>query len=495
MPRPWILVLLLLTAAATAGEPSFAERKAEFLQRMAAAGVSRRAGAAKALDPTDPRTSLLLYEMLVDKHWYVRSSGTRALAGTPSAAARANLRLDLVTDERPMVREGIAFALGIEPAKGDAKALAKALTDEHWTVRRAAARSLGEITSREAIAALIERLDPDEHPRVRMWAAWSLRSLTGQTQIGPDRSRWRAWWKAHATDPGWGPLKGDAEVKRRELAGIKLETVTVTRTVEPKLDLLVLSYYGYRDEYLRPYLDELGSRVRLTYVRLPSLKDLTGVPGYEGEGPIPRYPVDKLVRALEQLRREFKKDRIAIMAHGATGWIALRYAKRYPKRTQALVLVNSWLDALSYTACLTNMLQAGSPTERFVAQSLMNQNSVPKSPAAYRAISRIMLTSSFTDHADLDAAHVWWGSYEPQGFSIVPDVKFPKGSKLETPTLFLFSMDHPMSGHISMVRIRQHMPNVIIAPMRRSLGHPYIEEPKEFLRLFDGFVAHFGVRR
>jgi pimeloyl-ACP methyl ester carboxylesterase len=493
MRSVWILILLAGVAAGR--EDDFAKREADFRRRLAARSVDRRASAAKALDPTDPRSIALLYDMLEHRHWAVRAAAVGALSGVQDEAPRARLRLDLITRDgpadRPMVREGLAWAFGLEPVEGDAKALVGALDDTHWTVRRAAARSLGEITSREAIEALIDRLAPDEHPRVRVWAAWSLRSLTSQTTFGQDATRWRDWWRMHRDDPALGPLKGDAEVKARELAGIRLETVTVTQTGRPRGDLLVLGRYGYRDEYLRPYLDELGSRLRLTYVRLPSLEALTGVSGYEGDGPIPRYPVDKLVRAFEELRKELGKDRVAILAHGATGWIALRFAQRYPKRTRALILVNSWLDGLAYTASLLNMQQTGTPPQRFVAESLTNTNNVPKSPAAYRAISRIMLTASFTDPADLDAAAIWWSSYEPQGFSVVPDVRFGARTKLDTPVLWYFSLDHPMSGHLSQVRIRRHVPRSIIAIMRRSLGHPYLEEPKEFLRVFDGFLGRY----
>jgi pimeloyl-ACP methyl ester carboxylesterase len=490
---PALLVAPVATPAEEGEKPDFESVAAEFRQRLAAASIDRRAGAAKLLDPGDPRALGLLALMLEDEHWAVRGAAARALGSIDHEALRAKMRLDLLADERPKVREGIAFALGLTPIEGDAAALVGALADEHWPVRRAAARSLGEIASREAIEALIERLDPGEHARVRTWAAWSLRTLTGQTHLGQSRGGWRRWWRAHRDDPALKPLRGDAEVVTRKLGGIKLETVTITREDRPEVDLLVLGRYGYRDEYLRPYLDELAWRVRLTYVRLPSLQELTGVSGYDGDGPIPRYPVSKLVRAFDGLRKELGKDRVAILSHGATGWIALRFAQRYPKRTHALILVNSWLDALGYSAAMSNMLLHGSREERFVAETLMNRNRVPRSPAAYRAISRILLTSSFTDPADLDAAAIWWSSYEPQGFSVVPDMRFGGRMKLETPTLFFFSQNHPLSGHLSRVRIRRHLPNSVIATMRRSRGHPYVEEPEEFLRIFDGFWAHHGV--
>ena len=30
---------------------------------------------------------------------------------------------------------------------------------------------------------------------------------------------------------------------------------------------------------------------------------------------------------------------------------------------------------------------------------------------------------------DLDAAFIYWSSYEPQGFSVVPDVRWPAGRR------------------------------------------------------------------
>src|SRR6185503_15127384 len=104
---------------------------------------------------------------------------------------------------------------------------------------------------------------------------------------------------------------------RSEFAGVPLETITLDGPVlsetEKKRranrpDLFVLAPFGWTHDWFRPYLDEAAEFVRITYVTLPTVQEVTGSSGF---GPsIPTYPVERLAAALDALREKQGKEKI-----------------------------------------------------------------------------------------------------------------------------------------------------------------------------------------
>lgn len=87
---------------------------------------------------------------------------------------------------------------------------------------------------------------------------------------------------------------------------------------------------GVDHTYLRPFLSPLGSQAELVFYdhrgngRSPA--DLTGV------------TFDTWVDDAEALRAALGHERIVVFGHSAGGFIALRYALRYPQRVAGLIL-------------------------------------------------------------------------------------------------------------------------------------------------------------
>ncbi len=110
----------------------------------------------------------------------------------------------------------------------------------------------------------------------------------------------------------------------------------------PPPDVLVLPPFGWNTEVYGSYLIPLRRHANLTLVRLPSVQTLTGRTGYGKD--IPLYPVDRLVRALDEYRKAMKIDSFLVLAPGASGWIAMRYAQLHPQRVRGLMLIDTALD-------------------------------------------------------------------------------------------------------------------------------------------------------
>lgn len=505
-PRFALLAALAVAAAAFPGvaeEPAdpYEEILAEFRKKSASPDVDRAVAAVGLLDPANPRSLPELLSVLRRAHWRVRGAAIEALAKVPAGPLRSEMRLHLVTHEDLWVREGVAYAMASGPVPGDAEALAGAMDDREWRVRRTAARALGEMVSHGGVARLVRAVEEEKDLRVLVWVRASLRAIAG-ADMGRDPRRWREWWERHKDRSEW--KRQGAEVKRSEFGGVPLDTVTVDgppldeaaarkRAAQP--ELFVLAPFGWTHDWFRPYLDEASEFVRITYVTLPTVQEVTGASGF---GPsVPVYPVEKLASALDALRESHRRERIVILAEGPTAWIAERYAMRFKKRVAGLVLVDGWLDAAAYSQALGRLAARGSAVERWAVAQLTGEGRNDREEA--RLLRRVFLTSALAEPRDSEAWRLWTTAAREHGFARVPGLVFDRHTRIETPTCFTFPDPdvQPMSGagEEDLRRIRQSFrdPSPVIAVMRETRGLAHVEDPAEFLRVLRGFLEAAGI--
>ncbi len=473
---------------------------ADYRQRMRTANVERAVDALQLLDPQNSRSLPEIVKLLATGHWYVRGHAIDALATVPAGPLRSEMRLHLITHEDPWVREGIAYAMSTGPVAGDAEALAAAMDDADFRVRRTASRALGEILSKEGVQRLVRAIAEEQDVRVVVWVRRSLRMIAG-SDLGADPAVWQEWWKRHKDRPEW-TSQGD-EVSRGDFAGVPLETFTVESNVTSedaerrrnRPDLFVLAPFGYSHDYFRPYLDEASRFVRITYVTLPSVRELTRSTGFGSS--IPVYPVAKLAKALDALREQKEKDQIILMAPGPAVWIAEYYALKHEKHVAGLVLSNGWLDRTSYANGLMRLARDGTGPEKWAAGLLMGRGTPRRDELEGQRMRRIFLTHALTDRRDSEAWRLWKDTARDHGFVTVPPIDFSRRVRIEKPTLFTFPGASPLGGGTpeDLRRIRESFkkPPPITAVLRDSRGLLHVEEPQEFLRVLEGFLRYMGL--
>lgn len=511
---PRLVLAALIGLAASGTDPARAgpeERAAdpyeqilgEHRRRLRTDSVLRAVEAVKLLDPENPRSMPEYLGILQKYHWRVRGQAMEAMASITGEALRAEMRLHLVAHEHAFVREGAAFAMTIRPVPGDGEALVAAMDDREAIVRRTAARGLGEIVSRAGTERLVRAFGEEKQVLVHVWVHASLRSIAGE-DLGFDPRAWKTWWGRVKDRPEF-KAHGE-EVRRTDFQGVPLERITIdappvdendrlARSKRP--DLFVLAPFGWSHDWFRPYLDEAARYLRITYVTLPTVREVTGASGY---GPsVPTYPVEKLAKALDALRVQTGKERVLLLATGPVGWIAEVYARRFPKATAGMVIVDSWLDSQAYAEALGRLAKDGGPYERWAAETLMGAGNRDETEA--RELRSAFLTASLRDQRDSEAYRLWRTAARDHGFATVPGLQFDRHVKVRTPTLFLFPDPdvQPGSGGTpaDLRRIRDSFkePPPVTAILRDGRGFTLQEDPQEFLRVLSGFLDFSGVLR
>jgi pimeloyl-ACP methyl ester carboxylesterase len=288
----------------------------------------------------------------------------------------------------------------------------------------------------------------------------------------------------------------DAPPEKREFAGVRLEVVSVPSrdpSAGKRPTLFVLAPFGWTHDYFRPWLDPLREIFQVVYIRLPSVRELTGQSGYGDQ--IPVYPVDRLARAFEALRRERGVERVVLLAEGAATWIAETYALRHPDRAAGLLLFNGWLDSASYADALRRMAGAGSEDEAAAARRLLNVDPSARDEREDRWMARTALHHRLMEKADLLGHHLWSRTFDSQGFATVPPLHLDRHRRIEAPALFVFPAASPLSGHFEAQRVRDAFPKGLVAALEDTRGLPWVDRHDEVLRVVRGFVERYGLDR
>lgn len=187
----------------------------------------------------------------------------------------------LLMKELDRAKEGFHKQLIVEAlAELDAGAeaerwmLTEGLTDDDWNVRSAVVRALAKLRSKDAIPALIDRIEA-ENGRVRTDIGEALKSLTGRN-FRSNVDQWRNWWEQNAD----GFVVSEELPKSSEEEA--LENVGMTffglRSESQKV-LFVLDVSGSMAEPMRSYVgskDESGE-TRISVAKRELLQALAGI--------------------------------------------------------------------------------------------------------------------------------------------------------------------------------------------------------------------------
>lgn len=495
-------VLVALSILLAAGERALAAEawEREYARDLASPDSNVRLRAVRSLDPAAPRGREALLAVLDREPWFLREAAIERLAAAP-AGAIADLAKHVEKHASPYVREGLVRALARsgEPA-GRAAALAGA-DDKHPMVRRAVAIGVGASPAREGIDALVLLFEREKDVEVRSFVRDALEEATGQSfDLAAD---WKNWWaeSREKWEPGGAPRAG--RTTTTELRDVSLEYYERGNGAP----LFVLPDIYRNRRYLKNHLAPLVDVARLFFIDLPAMGQFKGLETVGGTG-VPYYPVDKLADAFDELRAARKEDRIALLAHGRSAWVAMRYASRHPKTVSHLILVAPWSGTKAWWAG-RDRIEGDARQRKDIEQERYAQWQIvvdlstgkhkyePADDAEKEALERVGWGLFFAD-ARSPFAGLWYrSSWRDMGGTLIPDLDVAREKTSPVPTLLVVGT-HPRSFWTSaadMKAIQKVYPNSEVAEFAQSANMPMIEEPERFQKVLRAFFKKHRFKR
>lgn len=510
----------------------------EFQQQLSQTPNSwERRELVRGLDPADAASRDVLLTLLkvqgqAGLDWYIRDAVVDVLAGAYDAAVVEDLQKE--AKKHPLVCEGVVMAFGRSGNKERIPWVIEQLNEHRvWRVQRAAAIALGNLPDKRCVEPLIakwEKLcgadnkDPDKDFQVWIHILEALEKITREKNM-PGPQDWRGWWtvvkdtwEVPTGDPA-AEDEGSGEVVRTRVRGTNINT----RVRGKGLPLLVLPDYGLEKDYLETYLRNLEDTNRILYMTLPGAADFVDPPLQNAPGlPMPWYPLERIVDAFEALHKELveagtiENEPFAILAHGMTCWVAMKYAEKYPGRVRKMILIapfsgnKAWSDGRQRAE--RRGQETGDVEMEHHAQSQQYENGAPRYQAAAGeeqvALSRKDFTTCFADQGDLEIGRILGPMVEkqvgdngraqchqaerPMGGVFIPDFSLFQTRKVPVQVLIMFGQHSVRTSIEDMNAIRAHYGSAVVKTFRQSSGMPFIEENEEFVDTVRRFM---GTRR
>lgn len=513
------LVLLALSVSFAAAD----DWKKRFKRNMASQDSSVRYEALRQLDPNDASQMKSILKILKNGNtkvtdWHIRSGVVESLAKATDDKAIETMLKEMERGN-PLVQEAMTTAIGLKKDPRYLEALQKTLLRGSAASRRAAIRSLAYLEEKEIIDIIIDRFG--EVKRTEDFREWvllkhTLEEVTGK-YLGSFPADWKNWWEAHkekfSFDEDW---EGEEERKRdlekaeeegRKAKEVKSHTRNVDLTIKIRgfgAPVLVIPQGGWDMEYFQPYMQSIEDICKLHYLKLPPITEFKNLK--RGSGGIPFYPVDQLVDAFEEVRKQFKYKKFAILGHGITTTVAQRYLSKYPGSVSHMILVGAYSGSDAYGKILRNMeiegQKRGDLELEHSSQSLQlidengNHKYEPKDSDEKEAIGRKRYSLDFWNPHDR-AVHDIYHKYvkgKGSGNSIFPEFDTFKEKRLPVPTLILNGKTSLWTSVSDAKKIAKHYPNSMSVIFEKSTMMPFVEETAKFRSAVGSFFKKYPYR-
>jgi pimeloyl-ACP methyl ester carboxylesterase len=465
-----LLAASLLPSVAFGGD----DWKKTFNDKFGSPNSWEKAAAIKQLDPNSADQLKMLFKLADQPDWYLRSTVADVLSGKFDTKATDELKKELKKANGNLA-EVIATAYGRSKDTDKADELVAALQGKssELHVKRACAIALGLLPTKKGVGALIDALDKEaKNFMVEVHILEALEKATGEKNNHTAQD-WKGWWTGAETS--WEPGKAAAGDSEDAKSGDRIRTTVRGTDLDFRSrgkgrPLLVLPEYGYEKDYFETYLRNLEESNQILYMKLPGTVDFKNPPLENAPNlPQPFYPIDRLVDTLEDLRKQLVADKkisdkspLAMLGHGITCWVAIRYANKYPKSISRLVLLSAYGSEKAFSRDIKAMEQQGkgNPPDlelEHYAESLQWVNGkalyTGQNEDDNQALSRKAFTTMFGNWGDLEIGRIYGPTVEkkvgenatarcaqverPMGGCFVPQFDIVKEPVVQQPTLII----------------------------------------------------------
>jgi len=495
-----ILALAALTSPLAAGvtDSKWKEAEQAFKDDFKKKSIRFKKRAIEALPVKDGRTIDFLItkqKLLSDKDWWIRYTAAERLSKIKTPELRQKLhKFAKNSDKR--VREGVICALALGHDKLDPPVILEALKDSSWEVRRMACWAAGQQRVREAVDPMIDMInfvDPrtgrviqegESNPRVHSVLLFNLEEIVGK-YFHTDVQQWKQYWERNKD-------KTLPRVKRfdvGEFGDVKLQfNDTFARKGSGPL-VIALPMTHRTTTYYMPYFNQ-WMFVKWLFINLPPIKSFPDVQ-YNSHGD-PVYPVDILVDAFEDMRKKRNVEKMVLLGHGFSTWIAAKYAQKYPDRVHGLIMLNPYATNETFGRRIDEAKRSGDPDAEFFAK--VSRYEIKIGSRIEAEVYDYYRTSAYLarkNRWDLEVgilSRVW---IDPNSVSIeIPEFDIRGEETSRIPCLMYFAhKNNELSGFPDKNRLTRYYPSHVVVPGGTKAARlPFMEAPELFEKGLRAFI-------
>jgi pimeloyl-ACP methyl ester carboxylesterase len=328
----------------------------------------------------------------------------------------------------------------------------------------------------------------------------ALESLTSQ-DFGEDLDKWR-FFANNLKEADPKPREGESFAHSFGDVELEYHSFAAPNPRPSDLEVLVLPDLGANDRYWYPHMHQINQTFKCTFMKLPDCSRVKYVEWMKSrDGSTSKtayyYPLEDLVQALEERRKRFKQEKIGLIAHGFSGWIALEYLRLHPESVAFAVIIGTWSGQDSYDdarqECANSKDEAYrwygeylnyDPSGRTGAMTLNDEQHFWSETGEYKrrwadpkALEPIFYAQSEWQVPDEGVAKI-----------LMPRFEFDSKQKIDVPTLFIHGAHDPMFQKSDEKVYKQSFRNMNWAVFENSAGTPWAEEPERFFTEFENLL-------
>lgn len=511
--------ICLAMPAANAGK----DWKQKFDAGMKSTDSNVRLETVKEVEPNDKAGVKALLSLLAGRDlawmdWHIRAAAIARLADTTDEKNLGEIVKQLQAKD-PTLREAATIALGKMKNEKAQDAITRLLDDKDAAVRRAAIRAVKEYRSTKSVDSLLDRWERAEKAHDARETNLCADAVESITELKKPRlvKEWKEWWSnAQGTFKRRSDMsdeerakadeakKTEEELRKKEEFTTTLRDMPVTFSVEGQgeIPLLVIHDDSWKPTYFEPYLSSLTDICRIFYVTLPGIskldksklkKDMNGGMVY--------YPYDQLSDAFEEIRKQYAKDKFAVLAHGFSTMVAERYMSKHGENVSHAILAGCFpgddaygnmLDKLSAKATgqFKDVELRHAVDFHFVNDTKTKKKLyTPKTDSELEALERKFFSIQFANPQDPEIEEIWDRCKRPANLSMAantaeeclsPPFDIAREKKPNCPVLVISGAKSIWFGPSDGDRVAKNYPNSQHVVLKETAMMPWFDEPGAF---------------
>ena len=232
--------------------------------------------------------------------------------------------------------------------------------------------------------------------------------------------------------------------------------------------------FGMDYSYFLPYVKPLSKKFRLVFF------DFRGN-GRSDDAPPETYSYDQFVEDTRKLIKRLKFEKLSLLGHSAGGFIALKFALKYPELLKTLILVDTFPGGLKF--------KKGWQSPRFYSNYDFKKVSIKDMLDAFRPRNHSLAKKVLKRVIYRKDVYERLARYERPKFDVREELY-----KIKLPTLVIvgecdaFGKDHPDRFLKGARIITQRILNSQLKVIKDSGHFPFVEKPVEFNKIIENFL-------